>query len=137
MNEHLNITSDHNYKMRQLFISWEYLHCGKQRVPQFAVEDLFSSKLQPRFLSLQWRTCAWAEHSDDDDDDDILHYNMGRRAIGISGSLNWSKTLMELIFNPFVNFGDVHSAQIAKSTLLASKMVPMGSFQIFYDLFRC
>ena len=28
----------------------------------------------------------------------------GRRAIGISGSLIWSKTLMELIFNPCGEF---------------------------------
>ena len=59
--------------------------CGKQReaaapiqslvklqafFPEFAVEDLPSVKLQPRFLRLQWRTCPRAEHSDDDDDDD-------------------------------------------------------------------
>ena len=34
-------------------------------VPEFAVEDLPSAKLQPRFLRLQWMTCPWAEHSDD------------------------------------------------------------------------
>ena len=32
-------------------------------VPEFAVEDLPSVELQPRFLRLQWRTCRWAEHS--------------------------------------------------------------------------
>ena len=31
-------------------------------VPEFAVEDLLSAELQPRFLRLQWRTCLWAEH---------------------------------------------------------------------------
>ena len=36
-------------------------------VPEFAVEDLPSAELQPRFLCLQWRTCPWAEHSDVDD----------------------------------------------------------------------
>ena len=30
--------------------------------------------------------------------------NMGRRAIGISGSPIWSKALMELIFNPCGEF---------------------------------
>ena len=39
-------------------------------VPEFAVEDLPSAELLPRFLRLQWRTCPWTEHSDDDDDDD-------------------------------------------------------------------
>ena len=36
----------------------------------------------------------------------------GRRMIEISGSLIWSKTLMELIFNPpVVNFGEIPRAQ--------------------------
>ena len=53
--------------------------CGKQHrtysIPgktaalalDFAVEDLPSAELQPKFLRLQWRTCPWAEHSDDAD----------------------------------------------------------------------
>ena len=32
--------------------------------PEFAVEDLPSGELQPRFLYLQSRTCPWTEHSD-------------------------------------------------------------------------
>ena len=55
----------------------------------------------------------------------------GRRVIGISGSLIWSKSLMELIFTPLVNFGEVRRAQLAKSTLLTSSLVPLGSSQIF------
>ena len=39
-------------------------------VNEFAVEDLPSAELQPRFLSLHYMTCPWVEHSDDDDDDD-------------------------------------------------------------------
>ena len=31
-------------------------------------------------------------------------YDGGRRVIGISGSLIWSKTLVELIFNPCGEF---------------------------------
>ena len=37
-------------------------------VPEFAVEDLPSVELQPRFMCLQLRTCPWAEHFVDDDD---------------------------------------------------------------------
>ena len=48
-----------------------------------------------------------------------------------SGSLIWSKTAMELIFNHVVNFGEVRRAQLVKSTLLTSSLVPLGSFQIF------
>ena len=48
--------------------------------------------------------------------------------IGISGSLTWSKTLMDVL-----NFTEVRRAQLAKSTLLASTMVPLESFQIFQD----
>ena len=52
--------------------------------------------------------------------------------IGIYGSLMWSKTLMELMYlTPMVNFGEFRSAQLAKSTLLTSRLVPLGSFQIF------
>ena len=38
---------------------------------------------------------------------------------------------MELIFNPFVNFGEVRSALLAKSTLLTSTLVPLGSIRSF------
>ena len=51
--------------------------------------------------------------------------------IGISRSLIWSKTLMEPIFKPVVNFGEVQRALLAKSTLLTSALGPLGSFQIF------
>ena len=35
-------------------------------VPEFALEDLPSVELQPRFLHLQRRTWPWVEHSDDE-----------------------------------------------------------------------
>ena len=44
--------------------------------------------------------------------------------IGISGSLIWSKTLMELIFNPVVNFGEARRAQLAS-------LVSLGCFLTF------
>ena len=50
--------------------------------------------------------------------------------IGFSGSLIWSKTLMELIFNPC---GEIRSAQLAKSTLLLSMFGAPGKFS---DLLR-
>ena len=37
---------------------------------------------------------------------------------------------MELIFNSCGEFGEVQRAQLAKFTLLASMLVPLGSFQI-------
>ena len=52
--------------------------CGKQREATAPTQSLV--KLQPWFLRLQWRTCPYA------------------------GSLIWSKTLMELIFNPCGEF---------------------------------
>ena len=67
----------------------------------------------------------------------IYIYIWGRRVIGISKSLIWSKTLMALIFNTLVNFGEVWRAQLAKSTLLTSMLVPLGCFQIFWGLCRC
>ena len=43
----------------------------------------------------------------------------------------WSKTLMELIFNPVVNFDEVRRIQLAKFSLIMSTMVPLGSFRSF------
>ena len=51
--------------------------------------------------------------------------------IGISGSLIWPKTLMELIFNPLVNFGEVRRAQLAKPTLITSMLGPWDLFKSF------
>ena len=58
------------------------------------------------------------------------YHTVGARVIVISGSLIWSKTLMELIFNPCGEFREVRRAQLAKSTpqLLVSAL---GSFKIF------
>ena len=39
---------------------------------------------------------------------------------------------MELIF-PVVNFGEFRRAQLAKSTLLTSTLVPLGSFNVCSD----
>ena len=57
--------------------------------------------------------------------------NVGRRVIVISGSLLWSKTLMELIFNPWMNFGEVRRAQIDKYILLTSTCKPWDLFTLF------
>ena len=54
---------------------------------------------------------------------------MGQRVIGISGSLIWPETLMELIFSPYGDF----RVQLVKSILLTSMLVPPG---IFPDLLR-
>ena len=40
---------------------------------------------------------------------------------------------MELIFTLVVNFGEVRRAQLAKSTLLTSMMVSLGSFNVCSD----
>ena len=54
--------------------------------------------------------------------------------VGISGSLIWSKTLVELIFNrAVVNLGEVRRAQSAKPTLLTSQLAPLV---FFLDLLR-
>ena len=50
--------------------------------------------------------------------------------IRISGSLIWSKTMMELIFNPC---GEDRRAQLAKTTLLTSTMVALGSIKVCSD----
>ena len=55
-----------NGKLAQLFIPSK----TSALVPEFAVEDMLSSEVQPWFLRLQWRICPWSENSDNDDDDD-------------------------------------------------------------------
>ena len=44
-------------------------------IPEFAVEDLPSAELQPKFLRVKLSTCSQAEHSDNDDDDDDGDHN--------------------------------------------------------------
>ena len=66
----------------------------------------------------------------------MLTLNWGQTVIGNSGSLICSKTLMELILTPVVNFGEVQRTQLAKSTLI-STLGPLGSFLIFLGLFGC
>ena len=58
-------------------------------VPEFAVKDLPSAELQPRFLRLQWRTCPRAEHSDDDDDDVVCCNSCNLHAVSVSFSLSF------------------------------------------------
>ena len=55
----------------------------------------------------------------------------GRRMVGISGSLTWSKILMELIFY----FDEVRRAQLAKTTPLTSTL-PVDAPGIFSDVLR-
>ena len=63
----------------------------------------------------------------------ISHYKVhrGRRLIGSSGSLIWSKPLMELMFNPCGKFWWTPEAQLAKSTPHL-----VGAPGIFSDLLR-
>ena len=43
-------------------------------VPKFVVEDLPAAELQLLCLSLQWKTCSWAEQTDDDDNEEEDEY---------------------------------------------------------------
>ena len=61
----------------------------------------------------------------------IYIYIWGRRVIGISGSLIGQKLWWNWYLTPVVNFGDVRLGRLAKSTLLISSLVLLGSFQIF------
>ena len=102
-------------------------------------------KLQTWFLSLRWKTClrqncslgSWPCSEGPAIGQSTLmiyyitlHYNMGRRAIGISGSLIWSKTLMKLIFNPCGEFRWSPEGQVSQIHSPHLHVVPLGSFQI-------
>ena len=56
-----------------------------------------------------------------------------RRVIGISGSLIWSKTLMELIFNPCVKFRWSPEGPVSQ---IHSPLFLVGTPGIFSDLLR-
>ena len=57
----------------------------------------------------------------------------GRRVIGISGSLIWSKPRWNWFLTPVMNFGEVRRVQLAKYTHPTSKLVPLGSFMVCSD----
>ena len=63
----------------------------------------------------------------------MICISRGRSVIGFPGSLIWLKTLMELVFfNTCGEFRcEVLKAQLAKSTLLTSTLVPLGSLRSF------
>ena len=58
---------------------------------------------------------------------------MGRRVIGISGSLIWSKTIMELIFNPCGEFRWSPEGPVSR---IHSPHLQDGAPGIFSDLLR-
>ena len=58
------VYAESNGKLLHLFIPRKIATL----VPQLAVEDPPLRRLQPWCLSLQWKTCPWAEYSDDADD---------------------------------------------------------------------
>ena len=57
----------------------------------------------------------------------------GRRVIGISGSMIWSKTLMELLFNPYGEFRWSPEGPIDQ---INSPHLHVGALGIFSDLLR-
>ena len=57
----------------------------------------------------------------------------GRRVIGISGSLIWSKTLLELIFNPC---GEFRWSPEGPFSQIHSPHLLVGATRIFWDLLR-
>ena len=61
----------------------------------------------------------------------IIHW--GRRVIGISRSLIWSKTLMKLIFNPY---GEFRWSPEGPVSLIHSPHFHVGALGVFSDLLR-
>ena len=63
----------------------------------------------------------------------IYVYILGRRLIGISGSLIWSKSLMELIFKPCAEFQWSPEGPVSQ---IHSPHLHVGAPRIFSDLLR-
>ena len=66
----------------------------------------------------------------------LLHYT-DEGWLGFPDLWSGQKPWWNWYLTPVVNFGQVRWAQLVKSALLISSLVPLGSFQIFYGLFRC
>ena len=64
---------------------------------------------------------------------EVYQVQRGRRVIGISGSLIWSKTLMELIFNPW---GEFRWSLEGPVSLIHSPHLLAGAPGIFSDLLK-
>ena len=107
--------------------------CEKQREATVPIQS--PVKLQPWFLISLWKTCILGSCACSEGpalgQNTLMIYTGERRLIWISGSLIWSRTLMELTFNPCSEFGGVRRVQLAKSTLLTCTLGLLWSFQIF------
>ena len=62
--------TESNWKLPHLFIPSKL----QPRFPSLRWKTCLWAELQPWCLSLKWKTCPWAEHSDDDDDDYYYYY---------------------------------------------------------------
>ena len=62
-----------------------------------------------------------------------LYFPQGWRVIGVFGSLIWSKTLMERIFNPYGEFGWSLEGPVSQ---IYSPHLNVGAPEIFSDLLR-
>ena len=89
----------------------EYLHPSdtwdRTRAVQPVVKRLVAWATWPTLHAFYFQNC-----------DFFLHQSyfkvLGRRLIGISGYLIWSKTLMEPILIPVVNFGEVRKGPVSQ-----------------------
>ena len=61
-----------------------------------------------------------------------MHYE-GKGWLGMPDLWSGQKPRWIWYLTPVVNFGEVRRAQLAKSTLLTSKLVPLGSFKVCSD----
>ena len=97
-------------------------------VPKFAVKDLPSAELQPRFLRLQWWTCPWAEHTDDDDV--ILKTLLVFNASGVFLKALW--TLNKLFYD--YKISGRHRKPIAWSRFLITVVICFSSVYLTDEL---
>ena len=119
----------------------ERVGCGKQREATSPIKSLV--KLQPWILSLRWKTClqqncslgfsACSEGPAFGQNTMMMIYIRGRRVIGISRTMIWSKTLKELIFNPCGEFQWSLEGPVSQ---IHSPHLHVGAPGIFSDLLR-
>ena len=99
---------------------------------QVSINSLFRLFNNRAYIQIQTHTHTHTHtHTQTNTHTHIHTYIWGRRVIGISGSLIWSKTMMELIFNLSGEFWWSPEGPVSQIHSPHLHAVSLGSFQIF------
>ena len=99
--------------------------------PQIHFNIVLQSTPQSPWRSLSLMTSYYKKNFYGDRNRFEVIYIGGEGWLGFPDLWSGQKHWWNWYLSPVVNFGEVWRTQLAKSTLLTSTLVPLGSFQIF------